>query len=341
MLDGINDSLQHAKALIRLLEGTPSKVNLIPFNPFPGTHYRASPPERVEVFRQRLKRSGIISMTRKTRGDEIDAACGQLVGKVRDRSRRELRRTRSDLPGCASQGQVSNDGDTTGDLGVEQRDSPAAIYVEMGIAYLRDNQPAIALKKLKKAISVDPQNAEAHNVIAILYERLGNIGLAGEHYEKAVTLQPQNPYIRNARGSFFCKQGFYEKAGREFDDALTNPLYPTPWVAMANAGLCAELSGNMVEAETYYRKALSSNDKYPQALYQMAKLSLAQKNYLSARAYLERYNSVARATAASLWLGVQIERSLGDPIRMRDYSTQVIEEFPDAPEVQMLRRSGR
>jgi 23S rRNA (adenine2503-C2)-methyltransferase len=92
MLDGINDSLQHAKALIRLLEGTPSKVNLIPFNPFPGTHYRVSPPERVETFRQRLKRSGIIATTRKTRGDDIDAACGQLVGKVRDRSRRDLRR---------------------------------------------------------------------------------------------------------------------------------------------------------------------------------------------------------------------------------------------------------
>jgi 23S rRNA (adenine2503-C2)-methyltransferase len=91
MLDGINDSLQHAKALIRLLEGTPSKVNLIPFNPFPGTHYRASPMERVEAFRMRLKRSGIIATTRKTRGDDIDAACGQLVGKVRDRSSRELR----------------------------------------------------------------------------------------------------------------------------------------------------------------------------------------------------------------------------------------------------------
>lgn len=92
MLDGINDSISHAKALIRLLEGTPSKVNLIPFNPFPGTQYQASPAERVEAFRQRLKRSGIISTTRKTRGDEIDAACGQLVGKVRDRSRRELKR---------------------------------------------------------------------------------------------------------------------------------------------------------------------------------------------------------------------------------------------------------
>ncbi|MGB5638048.1 MAG: 23S rRNA (adenine(2503)-C(2))-methyltransferase RlmN [Sedimenticolaceae bacterium] len=92
MLDGVNDSIAHAKALIRLLEGVPSKVNLIPFNPFPGTVYRTSPADRVETFRQRLKRAGIMAMTRKTRGDDIDAACGQLVGKVNDRSRRHLKR---------------------------------------------------------------------------------------------------------------------------------------------------------------------------------------------------------------------------------------------------------
>jgi 23S rRNA (adenine2503-C2)-methyltransferase len=96
MLDGVNDTLAHAKALIRLLEGTPSKINLIPFNPFPGSHYRASPSEQVEAFRMRLKRSGIIATTRKTRGDDIDAACGQLVGKVRDRSSRQLRVERLD-----------------------------------------------------------------------------------------------------------------------------------------------------------------------------------------------------------------------------------------------------
>jgi len=92
MLDGVNDSIAQAKALIRLLEGVPSKVNLIPFNPFPGTDYKTSPADRVEAFRQRLKRAGIMAMTRKTRGDDIDAACGQLVGKVNDRSRRHLKR---------------------------------------------------------------------------------------------------------------------------------------------------------------------------------------------------------------------------------------------------------
>jgi 23S rRNA (adenine2503-C2)-methyltransferase len=88
MLDGINDSPAHAKALIRLLEGIRSKVNLIPFNPFPGSELRTTPPERVEEFRHRLVRSGLFATIRKTRGDEIAAACGQLVGRVQDRTRR-------------------------------------------------------------------------------------------------------------------------------------------------------------------------------------------------------------------------------------------------------------
>jgi len=92
MLDGINDSDKQARALVRLLEGVPSKVNLIPFNPFPGSGFRSSPADRIEAFRQRLKRSGLLAMTRKTRGDDIDAACGQLVGMVKDRSRRQLLR---------------------------------------------------------------------------------------------------------------------------------------------------------------------------------------------------------------------------------------------------------
>jgi 23S rRNA (adenine2503-C2)-methyltransferase len=88
MLDEVNDSIAHAKALIRLLEGTPSKVNLIPFNPFPDSGFETSPPDRVDAFRQRLLRAGLVATTRKTRGDEIAAACGQLVGRVQNRRQR-------------------------------------------------------------------------------------------------------------------------------------------------------------------------------------------------------------------------------------------------------------
>jgi 23S rRNA (adenine2503-C2)-methyltransferase len=88
MLDRVNDSIHHAKQLIRLLEGIPSKLNLIPFNPFPDSGFETTKPEQLEIFRQRLMRSGLLAFTRKTRGDEIAAACGQLVGRVQDRTRR-------------------------------------------------------------------------------------------------------------------------------------------------------------------------------------------------------------------------------------------------------------
>jgi 23S rRNA (adenine2503-C2)-methyltransferase len=91
MLDGVNDSPQHAKELVRILQGVPAKVNLIPFNPFPQTRYARSAPEVIDRFRDILLRSGLHTVTRKTRGDDIDAACGQLAGRVADRSRRALR----------------------------------------------------------------------------------------------------------------------------------------------------------------------------------------------------------------------------------------------------------
>lgn len=90
MLDGVNDSEQHARELAVLLQGIPSKINLIPFNPFPDTRYKRSSNNRIYRFRDILQDSGYTVMTRKTRGDDIDAACGQLAGEVNDRSRREI-----------------------------------------------------------------------------------------------------------------------------------------------------------------------------------------------------------------------------------------------------------
>jgi len=86
MLDGINDRPDHARQLAALLRGRPAKVNLIPFNPFPGTRYRRSGEEAIVRFRDLLMKGGVIATIRRTRGDDIDAACGQLVGRVNDRT---------------------------------------------------------------------------------------------------------------------------------------------------------------------------------------------------------------------------------------------------------------
>ena len=90
MLAGINDSLAQARQLAALLRRRPAKVNLIPFNPFPGTRYRRSSPEAIEEFRQVLLDAGVFTVTRKTRGDDIAAACGQLAGQVHNRVRSPL-----------------------------------------------------------------------------------------------------------------------------------------------------------------------------------------------------------------------------------------------------------
>jgi 23S rRNA (adenine2503-C2)-methyltransferase len=86
MLDGVNDQPEHARELAKLLRGKPAKLNLIPFNPFPGTAYRRSPQAAIERFRDELVQRDLIVTIRKTRGEDIDAACGQLAGQVTDRT---------------------------------------------------------------------------------------------------------------------------------------------------------------------------------------------------------------------------------------------------------------
>ena len=89
MLDGVNDKPQHARELLSLVKDVPCKFNLIPFNPFPNSGYNRSSNENIRVFREILQEAGLVVTVRKTRGDDIDAACGQLAGQVKDKTRRQ------------------------------------------------------------------------------------------------------------------------------------------------------------------------------------------------------------------------------------------------------------
>jgi 23S rRNA (adenine2503-C2)-methyltransferase len=98
MLNGINDSTDQAHALARVLQDTPSKINLIPFNPYPGSPYTCSSNSRIDRFSKVLMDYGFTTVVRKTRGDDIDAACGQLVGDVVDRTKRLLKKQMQGKP---------------------------------------------------------------------------------------------------------------------------------------------------------------------------------------------------------------------------------------------------
>lgn len=91
MLDGVNDTVEHAKQLLELVRDVPCKFNLIPFNPFPNSGYQTSKTENIRRFRDILMQAGYVVTTRKTRGEDIDAACGQLAGKVKDKTKRQAK----------------------------------------------------------------------------------------------------------------------------------------------------------------------------------------------------------------------------------------------------------
>jgi type IV pilus assembly protein PilF len=242
--------------------------------------------------------------------------------------------------GCQQGGVRDDYGDSGGTIEDQRKANRSDIYVRLAIAYMQEGQLGMALKKIKRGIELDSSNGEAHNVLAIIYQRLGENSLAEKHFGRASRLQPRNPYIRNAYGSFLCQQQRYDDADQQFRNALSNPLYKTPEVALTNAGICAKQSGDAEKAEGYFRKALGLRGDYPQALIQMAQLSYDIGEPLSSRGYLQRFHQVTKHTPSSLWLAIQTERVLGDKDAVASYEMLLRGNFPDSEEMKLLRESS-
>lgn len=245
------------------------------------------------------------------------------------------------LAAAGCQQQTVRDGTssgTTGNLGSPTVGrSPADVYIDLSAAYLRENRLTEALLNAKKAVIVDPRSSNAHYVLALVYQRLGEPGPAEESYRKSIALDEQNPNALNAYGSFLCNQKRFEDADGYFRRALANPLYGTPWVASHNAGWCREMAGDREGAERDYRAALRANPRFASSLLGMARFSYEDANYLSARAYLQRYAEVAAHTAESLWLGLRTENQLGDKDQVASYGLKLRAKFPDSEQAKYLQ----
>jgi type IV pilus assembly protein PilF len=226
----------------------------------------------------------------------------------------------------------------TGNLGSPLvRASPADVYIELSAAYLRDNNLSEAFKNAKKAVIVDASSSNGFYMLALVNQRLGQMEDADAAYRKSVSLDARNPVALNAYGSFLCNQKGYDEADGYFRRALSNPLYGTPWFAWHNAGGCKLMAGDREQAERDFRNALQTNPRFAPSLLSMAKLSFEEGNYLSARAYLQRYAEVSPHTAESLWLGVRTENQLGDKNQMASYGLKLRAMFPDSEEAKFLQ----
>lgn len=217
--------------------------------------------------------------------------------------------------------------------------SPAVINTQLGIAYMRHNKLDLAKRSLSKAIRQDPDLVLAQDAIAVLYERLGELDRADRHFRRAVDLDPKDSNAQNNYGAFLCRRGHLKRAAAHFRAALHNPLYASPEQAWFNWGYCTAKAGDDAKAETYLRRALKNNPKFAPALLEMARLSYHRKQWLNARAYIERYQAVAPNTADSLWLAIRIERHLGDRNAVASYALLLKSKYPDSAQTRQLLES--
>jgi type IV pilus assembly protein PilF len=215
----------------------------------------------------------------------------------------------------------------------------AEANLDLGIEYMRRGEYETALEKLDRARKADPDYHAIYNVYGLLYQRLGKPELAEDNFRKALSLDRNDSLTRNNYGLFLCRRDRYREAEEQFLKAAENPLYETPAVALANAGTCARQNGDPVKAEQYFRRALRINSRVPSALRQMSELSFEKGNYLSARAYLQRYLENASHTAETLWLGIRIERKLGDKDTESSYGLLLKNNFPDSEEAALYQSS--
>jgi type IV pilus assembly protein PilF len=227
------------------------------------------------------------------------------------------------LAGCSS---------TTVREGVDT-EKAAKANADLGLRYMLQGNNEVALAKLKKALAFDPQYVPAHHYLAELYRRLNRPEDADKHFREALYyLEGEDSSLHNNYGGFLCSRDQFAEGEKQFLKVLENPVYQRQDLVYENLGLCLERKPDYDKAEAYLRKALQRNSQLPKSLLAMARISLARENYLSARAYLQRYLAVAPHTPESLWLGIRVERVLGDKDALASYGLILKGRFPDSPE---------
>ena len=213
----------------------------------------------------------------------------------------------------------------------------AKVHTELAGLYYQRAQLGIALDELKQALDADSSYAPAYNVRGLVHMALREDKDAEEDFKHSLDLDDTDSDTHNNYGWFLCQHDRAKEAIPQFMAALKNPLYATPGLAYLNAGLCSRKAGNNRDAEDFLQKALQVDPGSTQALFALADLSYANADYYSANKYFADLSQKSdNLTAEQLWLGVRINRKIGDHNTAASYATQLRNRFPDARETQML-----
>lgn len=210
----------------------------------------------------------------------------------------------------------------------------ARAHVELGAAYLQSGRFATAVEEARIAIAVDPKYPEAHFLLGQVNMFLGEAETARKSFETALQLAPNEPEFNNTYGWFLCTQGREREGLEHLSKAATNPFYTAPVRPYTNAGLCYLRLKDDDKAAAQFQRARTLDPSSPVPLFHLADIAYRRGDYSRAREMVTVLNQVSDPTAESLWLGLRVERRLGNNEAEATYSAQLKRKFPESQQYQ-------
>lgn len=212
----------------------------------------------------------------------------------------------------------------------------AKTHTELGSLYLQAGNLAVALEEARLAAAIDPGYAPAFDLMGLVHMMLNERPQAQAAFERAIQLAPGDPQIANDYGWFLCQSGREQEAFKYFESAARNPLYKTPTRPYTNAGLCYLRIKDDKAAEENFQRAAMVDGTNAQAIYHLSNLAYRRGDHFNAKKLLGELHRLMEPNAESLWLGIRIERKIGDRQAEASYSSQLRRKFAGTPEYQAL-----
>jgi type IV pilus assembly protein PilF len=216
----------------------------------------------------------------------------------------------------------------------------ARIRLELAVGYYEQGQTAIALDELKLSLAADPNYGEAFNLRGLIYMRLNDYALAQDSFQRAIALNASDSNALHNYAWLQCQREQYAQAEQLFAQALANPFYGERAKTFMARGLCHVRANQLDEGERSLTRSYELDAGNPITGYNLAKLLFRRSEFVRAQFYVRRLNNSELANAESLWLGIKIERRVGNQDAMLQLATQLKKRFPQSKEALAYEREA-
>jgi type IV pilus assembly protein PilF len=249
------------------------------------------------------------------------------------------------LSGCASGGGGSTTNAGPGNDLVTESDEPAArkrarTRLQLAGGYFEQGQTTVALDEVKQALNIDPSFPDAYNLRGLIYMRLNDLRLAEESFRRALYINPGDANVLHNLAWMQCQQGRYGEATQSFNQALANPTYGGRAKTWLTKGLCEMKAGQTGEAEHSLIKSYELDAGNPITGYNLASVLLQRGDAARAQFYIRRINNSELANAETLWLGIKVEHRLGNRQARDQLASQLRNRYPKSHELSSYERGA-